>query len=946
MTATQCPSCKIELPPNSPGGLCPNCLLGNVLDSNPDAFDRAPFAATSPGPGRAAPPEIDALADLFPELGLQGLLGHGGMGAVYKARQKKLDREIALKIIRPEAAGDPSFTERFMREARTLARLNHPNIVSIHDFGDVTSDSDDQTLYYFVMEYVDGANLRQLMQDGGLKGSLPLSVVSQICEALQYAHDEGIVHRDIKPENILIDSRGRVKIADFGLAKLAVQSGADFTLTGTHQVMGTPRYMAPEQMQGSRSVDHRADIYSLGVVFYEMLTGQIPAGHFEPPSKQAEVDDRLDDVVLRAMASDPNDRFQNISELRSDIEQIASGDLPAVPRPDSSPSEPPAGFSTILDREAAAAWNLFAGTSPQRQPGGTPQLPALLMLLLSICGCATVFLPWVEFQMLSSNQTIAEGLARANPESRNVDNGVTFRADEYLICQDAESPFIAQSDSSETTWSGSIPTVAPGDVVVFSGTDKWPGIAAASCFAMMAFLLIIIPRRIQPHLAVATLLTATSILAMVHIMLFQIEAKSSTVYFQETTTANLAGIDLANNARYQVCLLQDAEAASEPDSHSLAHFPHRIEYRNGYYLVIGLSIVLLVMNGLSIRQAVAAYSSAAASASPARVVGTGATDGPVHPGRSITTIRFQTKRPAAMKEMLQFHFEGLGYQLTAAKSNEWVFKRGTRLAGLWSMNVRDIETTLMVRVISVGDDDILVNCEWKLVTLGAAVTKSDIRKLEADGRQLQDLLRPASPLDSDLGSPQPASTDTTEATRLIHQTDSRVGHSTAAPSLPRRALLAAGLAAPVGTTPYDRLWNSGDSAARDVLFKLRTASSLMTFSAILGGLNSVIFGLWVFFPYLFFGVNRFLDFKLMVLVVAGVTIGLSIATVVICSAQHLRAVRRYEFCFVGCILTLLPWSGIAWIVAFPTGVWMFHLLQRDDVRTLFLQGESIDHHAG
>ncbi len=139
---------------------------------------------------------------------------------------------------------------------------------------------------------------------------------------MQFAHDEGIVHRDIKPENILIDGKGRVRIADFGLAKLIVGDLDAFTLTGTHQIMGTPRYMAPEQMEGSHLVDHRADIYSLGIVFYEMLTGEVPAGHFELPSQKAKVDSRLDSIVLKAMARDKERRFQNASEIRTAIAAV------------------------------------------------------------------------------------------------------------------------------------------------------------------------------------------------------------------------------------------------------------------------------------------------------------------------------------------------------------------------------------------------------------------------------------------------------------------------------------------------------------------------------------------------------------------------------------------------------------------------------------------------
>jgi predicted Ser/Thr protein kinase len=294
-----------------------------------------PAAPTAPSPASSGfvPPEVTELADRFPHLEILELLGHGGMGAVYKARQTNLDRLIALKIIRPEATHDPAFAERFNREAKTLARLSHQHIVAVHDFGEVnftdSADGQERPLYFFIMEYVDGANLRQLMQADQLTPQEALEIVPQICEALQFAHDEGVVHRDIKPENILLDKRGRVRIADFGLAKLATRSAEEFKLTGTHQVMGTPRYMAPEQMEGSHAVDHRADIYSLGVVFYEMLTGQVPAGHFDPPSKKVEVDVRLDEVVLRALAREPERRYQQASEVKTAVESISITQPPA-----------------------------------------------------------------------------------------------------------------------------------------------------------------------------------------------------------------------------------------------------------------------------------------------------------------------------------------------------------------------------------------------------------------------------------------------------------------------------------------------------------------------------------------------------------------------------------------------------------------------------------------
>lgn len=350
--SNRCPTCGCELPPES--GLCPECLLRQGLAENDslavelgDNVDDSGLPVTTP-PAAFDPPAVEKLASLFPGLEIVRLLGHGGMGAVYQARQTKLDRLVALKIIRPESAGDPAFAERFLREARTLAKLSHPSIVGIHDFGEVeaTGQSEENstaTLYYFVMEYVDGANLRQLIEAGELAPETAIGIVPQVCEALQFAHNQGVVHRDIKPENILVDSRGQVKIADFGLARLTDSSRRDQTLTATHQVMGTPRYMAPEQMEGSHDVDHRADIYSLGVVFYEMLTGQVPAGHFDPPSKKVQIDVRLDEVVLRSLAREPERRYQQVSEVKTDVElisQTASRSGSGAPGGEQSPPVP------------------------------------------------------------------------------------------------------------------------------------------------------------------------------------------------------------------------------------------------------------------------------------------------------------------------------------------------------------------------------------------------------------------------------------------------------------------------------------------------------------------------------------------------------------------------------------------------------------------------------
>lgn len=269
------------------------------------------------------PPTVGRLAELFPSLDIIELIGAGGMGAVYKARQPGLDRVVALKILPEEFGQDVKSALRFTREARTLAKLTHPNIVSVFEFGNV------ENTYYFLMEFVDGSTLRDVVRAGELAPQHALAIVPHLCDALQYAHDKGVVHRDIKPENILIAGDGSVKIADFGLSRILGAESQQDELTGTHQVMGTMRYMAPEQLECSRGVDHRADIYSLGVVFYEMLTGELPIGRFAAPSKTAKIDVRLDEVVLRTLEKEPQRRYQHASQIKSDVQSIASTRDPA-----------------------------------------------------------------------------------------------------------------------------------------------------------------------------------------------------------------------------------------------------------------------------------------------------------------------------------------------------------------------------------------------------------------------------------------------------------------------------------------------------------------------------------------------------------------------------------------------------------------------------------------
>ncbi|MHC4483509.1 MAG: serine/threonine-protein kinase [Planctomycetota bacterium] len=334
-----CSQCGAELPTDTPQGQCPKCLMklglptGADVDKPDDSKSASDVPTGATPPGGFVPPKPAELAAQFPQLEIIELLGQGGMGAVYKARQKQLDRLVALKILPPEVGQTEAFAERFTREAQSLAKLNHPRIVSVHDFGH-TKDG----LYYFIMEYIDGTDLRRVIQSGALSATEALAIVPQVCEALQFAHEEGIVHRDVKPENILLDKKGRVKIADFGLAKLLDKPATVYTLTQAGQRMGTPHYMAPEQIEHPGQVDHRADIYSLGVVFYEMLTGELPLGMFAPPSQKVQVDVRLDKVVLHSLEKEPERRYQHASEVKSDVEVISAEPNAPVQSPPKAPA--------------------------------------------------------------------------------------------------------------------------------------------------------------------------------------------------------------------------------------------------------------------------------------------------------------------------------------------------------------------------------------------------------------------------------------------------------------------------------------------------------------------------------------------------------------------------------------------------------------------------------
>jgi serine/threonine protein kinase len=321
----KCSRCGAPQTADAPEGLCPRCLMALNLEDQTAEFGTGTQAFSS----GLVVLTLAEIAQAFPQFEIVEFLGRGGMGLVYKARQPRLDRFIALKILAPDPEKRGHFAERFQREAQALAKLNHPNIVAVHDFGESGG------LYFLAMEFVDGVNLRELLQTEQVAAEQALSIVPSICDALQFAHSQGIVHRDIKPENILIDKQGRVKIADFGIAKILGAEPAK-SLTGDRQSIGTPHYMAPEQVEKPTTVDHRADIYSLGVVFYEMLTGELPLGKFQSPSQKVRVDVRLDEIVLRALEKEPERRYQQVRQVKTDLETVTSS--PATPFSEARPS--------------------------------------------------------------------------------------------------------------------------------------------------------------------------------------------------------------------------------------------------------------------------------------------------------------------------------------------------------------------------------------------------------------------------------------------------------------------------------------------------------------------------------------------------------------------------------------------------------------------------------
>jgi serine/threonine-protein kinase len=285
--------------------------------------------------------ELPAAA-LGDHLELLDVIGEGGMGTVFRARDARLDRMVAVKVLPPELTGAPGAAERLSREARTLAMLSHPNIVAVHELGEADGQG------YIVMELIDGRPLSALLP---LPIDRALDVAIAVCDALVFAHARGVVHRDIKPDNILIAVDGRVKVADFGIARLAAAAGGGGTVTAVGAAIGTPVYMAPEALAGAPP-DPRADIYSVGAVIYEMITGTPPLGDF------ASLPGALDCVVRKALAPRPEQRQPDTEALRAALARLRG--VPDAPEAELPPDERHWMWGTAVTLAIATAVALWA----------------------------------------------------------------------------------------------------------------------------------------------------------------------------------------------------------------------------------------------------------------------------------------------------------------------------------------------------------------------------------------------------------------------------------------------------------------------------------------------------------------------------------------------------------------------------------------------------------
>jgi serine/threonine-protein kinase len=369
---------------------------------------------------------------------LDGVVGRGGMAEVYRARDIRLDRIVAIKTLRADLARDQIFQARFRREAQSAASLNHPSIVAVYDTGEDMATG--LPVPYIVMEYVDGRTVRDLLQDGHrLLPERSLEIIDGVLRALDYSHQAGIVHRDIKPGNVMVTRNGDIKVMDFGIAR--AMSDAQATMTQTAQVIGTAQYLSPEQARGER-VDSRSDLYSTGCLLYELLCGRPPFTgdspvaiayqHVRenpvPPSRvDPDVPPWADAIVLKAMAKAPADRYQTAADMRADLQRAASGLPVAAPptRLDMYPQTQRMGAGQMTGATSQippVADYDYAGQDYDRGGGGTSRrwIPWILglVLVVGVVGGVAYYLRSAVVSQADSN--VKSGLViKSNPQEGN-----------------------------------------------------------------------------------------------------------------------------------------------------------------------------------------------------------------------------------------------------------------------------------------------------------------------------------------------------------------------------------------------------------------------------------------------------------------------------------------------------------------------------------------------
>ncbi len=382
-----------------------------TIPLGPDSLPKPPpgalfdlgFHSDPKAPLKWQPPSVETLQAALPQYEITAFVARGGMGAVYKGVQKALKRSVAIKVLPPEVEhGDVDYAERFKREAQAMAQLSHPGIVAVHDAGE-TADG----LLYFVMEFIEGSDVAQLIaREGKLEPQRALKITVDVLDALAFAHEEGIIHRDIKPSNIMLDARGRVKVADFGLAKVITQDSGSFTRSDL--ALGTADFIAPEALIPGTKLDARADLYAVGVMLYQMLTGRIPRGSFDPPSGVVEqLDPRLDAIVLKAMKTDREKRYASAAEMKTAIEGTRQSrtDTPVLPHESSG--------AAVMEEGA----HKKAESPGQAKPARTPLIAAALAVIALNVGGFIYFSKSPHLPAATSSRSESEALKLAGMSS-------------------------------------------------------------------------------------------------------------------------------------------------------------------------------------------------------------------------------------------------------------------------------------------------------------------------------------------------------------------------------------------------------------------------------------------------------------------------------------------------------------------------------------------------